>query len=290
MEEEFLDSELGKLIARISQLAMFRVEASKMFQRQERDICERHRRLPEWSSSKTEGNAYHFYYRSPSTGDDVPTKNHRQNVVDQIEFNTLQHMKTYQWLLAEGYEVFEDFIENVYAFCGFQELNLWVPPQGKPASKPTSLEGYRTLRYPDKVRTPYRQLKAFRTNSDHFARCETGAITRTNYRAVFALIEKLRHDIVHEGGYTKDLNKLIISIQNVVSEADKISMRGYIKTFFVTHNGRHLIDLLPIPSETKDGSPNGAYHETMDTLFRVLVEYAQLIIDTIYIVAQKKTK
>lgn len=282
MDETYLDSELEKLIARMSQLAMFRVEASRMFKRHEAEICEHHRQLPDWSVSKTEGHSYHFYYRSPSTGEDIPAKSRRLNVVDQLEFNTLQHMKTYQWLLAEAYEVFEDFVENAYAYCGLHGLPLWVPPKGGVALKPTTLEGYRTLKYPDRVRTPHRQLKAFRANSNHFARCETGEMTRTNYRAVFALIAKLRQDIVHEGGYTRDLYSMIVSIQNLVSETDKVQMRGYIKTFFAKHNGSHLIDLLPISSENKDGSPNGCYHETMDALFRVLVEYARLIVETIH--------
>lgn len=38
----------------------------------------------------------------------------------------LSKNKQYQWLLAEAYEAFEDFIEYAYAYAGYTDKNFWL--------------------------------------------------------------------------------------------------------------------------------------------------------------------
>lgn len=46
--------------------------------------------------------------------------------IDDVKQN-IRHRKNrqYQWLIAEAYEKFEEFIENIYAYLGMPELNFW---------------------------------------------------------------------------------------------------------------------------------------------------------------------
>ncbi|WP_170828887.1 hypothetical protein [Nitrosomonas communis] len=51
---------------------------------------------------------------------------HRQRTIDEEYLDALLHKnKQYQWLLAEAYEEFEDFLEKIYAFHGKHDNNFW---------------------------------------------------------------------------------------------------------------------------------------------------------------------
>lgn len=43
----------------------------------------------------------------------------------QIDALLRQTNRQYQWLLAEAYELFEDFLENAYACAALENKNLW---------------------------------------------------------------------------------------------------------------------------------------------------------------------
>jgi hypothetical protein len=95
------------------------------------------------------------------------------------------------------------------------------------------------------------------------------------------LIEKLRHLIVHEGGYCKDFNSLMGLIQKELDGASMKGVRSYVESYFIPHRGAKLIDLLELPVEDGSGALIGAYHDEMAGFFKTLIEYALLVKESI---------
>ncbi|MNR04074.1 hypothetical protein D3C85_1200020 [compost metagenome] len=257
---------------------MYQRETARIFHEHEAKLIKQHEQLPEWIDREKHGSHYFIRYSSPSTSEEVTVKTKTYKLDDQIELNTLHKLKTYQWLLAEAYEAFEDFIEIVYADCGVRGSNLWVRPDSWKHDGSTNLGDYYNPRRKSNG-TPYLQLKALRERSAHFRKYETRE--GNNYRIVFVLIEKLRHLIVHEGGYCINFNDFMKSIQRELSDISMRDVRSYVESYFVPHRGAKLIDLLEFPAEDGPEAVIGAYHDTMSSLFNTLIEYALLVKESI---------
>ncbi|MGN7442151.1 hypothetical protein [Pseudomonas lactis] len=215
-----------------------------------------------------------FLYYSPSSGEPAMLGAKKTNVDELVERNSLHQLKMYQWLLAEAYEAFEGFLVTAYAYCGLEGISIWKRPENWNHEASQCIQDY----YPSRWRKPYDYLKVFREGSQHFARYEMNSPTGTKYKVVFVLIEKLRHLIVHNGGYCKDVKQLVDKMQAELKGVDIKSVRAYVDSYFILHRGDKLIDLLEGPSEN-DSLPTvmRAYHDPMNEFLRALVEYASLI-------------
>ncbi|MCX2708343.1 MULTISPECIES: hypothetical protein [unclassified Pseudomonas] len=270
--------EFDKLLAKITNADVYKRVTAKIFHEQEEKLIKNHEQLPEWVDKENHGPHYFVRYSSPSTSEEVTVKTKTYKLEDQIELNTLHKLKTYQWLLAEAYEAFEDFIDLVYADCGRRGSNLWVRPDGWKHDGSNNLDHYYNIRRKTKG-TPYVQLKALRERSSHFREFEIKE--GNNYRIVFVLIEKLRHLIVHEGGYCLNFETLMQSIQRELNGMSMKDVRPYVESYFIPHREALLIDLLEYPVEDGPGAVIGAYHDCMSSMFNTLLEYALLVKESI---------
>lgn len=273
-----VEEEFERLLGKITNTDVYKRETARIFHEHEAKLVKQHEQLPEWIDREEHGSQYFVRYTSPSTSKEVTIKTKTYKIEDQIELNTLHKLKTYQWLLAEAYEAFEDFIERVYADCGVRGSNLWVRPKDWSHDGSTDLNHYYNPRRKMKG-TPFLQLKAFRERSAHFREYE--ARKGNNYRVTFVLIEKLRHLIVHNGGYCRDFDSLMGLIQSELSDVSIKGVRSYVESYFISHRGAKLIDLLEFPVEEGPGAVIGAYHDTMSSLFSTLIEYALLVKESV---------
>ncbi|MBF8740222.1 hypothetical protein [Pseudomonas guariconensis] len=272
-----VEEEFQKLLAKITNADVYKRESARIFPEHEAKLIKQHEQLPEWIDKEKHGSQYFVFYSSPSTSEEVVFKTRTYKLDDQIELNTLHRLKTYQWLLAEAYEAFEDFIEIVYADCGVRGSELWVKPDKWKYEGSKDISHYYNPRRKSNG-TPYVQLKALRERSAHFRKYETKE--GRNYRVAFVLIEKLRHLIVHEGGYCLDFDGFMKSIQRELSDVSMKNVRSYVESYFIPHRDALLVDLLELPAE--DG-PIGAYHDYMSGFFKTLIEYALLVKESIEI-------
>lgn len=273
-----VQEEFEKLLEKITNADVYKRVTTDIFHDRQATLIKQHEQLPEWVNKEDHGPYYFIRYSSPSTSEEVTIKTKTYKLDDQIELNTLHKLKTYQWLLAESYEAFEDFIEIVYADCGRRGSNLWVRPDGWKHDGSTDINHYYNPRRKMKG-TPFLQLKAFRERSAHFREYE--ARKGNNYRVTFVLIEKLRHLIVHNGGYCRDFDSLMRSMQSELNDVSIKDVRSYVESYFIPHRGTKLIDLLEFPVEEGPGAVIGAYHDTMQSLFNTLIEYAVLVKESI---------
>lgn len=276
MRDNFLTDELATLTTKISKLTQYKYNAERIFTEQHQKIQDTHNQLPEWAIHKQAGHPFHLFFRSPSSGVDIIVSSAHRMLEDQLEMNTLLRLKTYQWLLVDAYEAFEIFLVNAYAHCGIKGIGIWEKPKKWPhRTDSKDINHYNT------ERKPFGQLNAFRKNSAHFMHYETNSPTGTNYKVVFALIEKLRHCTVHNGGYSENLNQLTSKVQDSLKDEERDAVGEYVKSHFVQHGEYSLINILEAPAFDDDGTPNGNYKDITSYYLTVLVEYAQLIMESI---------
>ena len=278
IDSQYLETEFNTLLEKISSLSIHKATAKDIYDREFKSIHELHEQLPDWSDQKETGQWSYFHFTSPSTGEETTYQSRPLKLDDQIELNELQKLKTYHWLLAEAYEAFEDFIERVYAYCGLVRNRFWAQPDNWAHGESSDFKHYYNPKHKSKG-TPYRQLEILRQQSQHFSTHEVKP--GNNLRVVFVLIEKLRHIIVHKGGYSDDLKGLKGKIHSELKGMSTKNVHSYVDSYFVTHRGDKLIDLLEFPVEDGVGAIIGAHHDSMAGFFRTLVEYAQLIKESI---------
>jgi hypothetical protein len=274
----FVQEEFDEFLEKITNADVYKRETAKIFQHHETRLIEQHEQLPDWINREEHGPAYFVRYSSPSTAEETTVTTKTYKLDDQLELNTLHQLKTYQWLLAEAYEAFEDYLERVYADCGIRGSSLWVRPDGWKYDGSKDLSHYYNPTHKRKG-TPFLQLKALRERSAHFREYE--ARKGMHYRVTFVLIEKLRHLIVHEGGYCKDFESFMKSIQQQLNAVSMKDVRSYVDSYFIPHRGAKLIHLLELPVEDGPRALIGAHYDEMGALFTTLIEYALLVKESI---------
>lgn len=131
----------------------------------------------------------------------------RRSVDDQFDSVVLHKNRQYQWLLAEAYEVFEDFLEELYAFVGWLDYSLWAPTDlGKTPFK--ELPGKDYLWYRQRVKEkrdkPASILNQLRQAFPEIIEVERNNWFKIDLRLSICMIEVLRHVIVHCGGTVDD--------------------------------------------------------------------------------------
>jgi len=180
--------------------------------------------------------------------------NFKERTIEDRHLDVILHKnKQYQWLLAEAYEEFEDFIEKLYAYYGKHNSSFW----------PLKDFGNITLtELPDKTYdwyleqakkkkgTPQRIINRFRKYFNNLGEIEINNKFDINLSLTISLIEKLRHIIVHKGGKVSSVDSFIkITAESCglysngnISEQNK----GFIKNFFGSGKHSNLIALLEI--------------------------------------------
>lgn len=277
----YLKDSFELLSEKIRSLAMYASDTDNIFENTHKTLM-RDKSIANKLRQVNEGirKAHNFHYRSPSSGGDLMLSTQKLSYENCIELNTLHKLKIYQWLLTEAYEAFEDYVEKSYAYCGLEGLSVWHPLANWAHEGSKDINVY--LKCSEELKKgPYEHLNRLRDCSNHFARYETNNQLGNNYRVILVLTEKLRHLIVHNGGYCDNFNQLISKAQRHLPNYKISDLKPFFESYFTPHKGRLLVDLLEFPVEDEMEFPTGAHYDTMLGLFRNLVEYAYLICESI---------
>jgi hypothetical protein len=90
------------------------------FARQQEKIWEEHG-VPKQIPLST----HNFFFRTADFSQKYFFYGYKERRLEDQKLAVLRHKnKQYQWLLAEAYELFEDFIESAYGFAGFMDRNF----------------------------------------------------------------------------------------------------------------------------------------------------------------------
>jgi hypothetical protein len=213
--------------------------------------------------------------------------NHKKRSLEDRYLHVLLHKnKQYQWLLAEAYEEFEDYLENIYAYYGGINNAFW-PLQDYGNISLSELGNKDYAWYAEQAKKkkdiPHSILNRFRKQFPELMTVEATNKLEINLSLAVTLIEKLRHVIVHKGGKVSSKEAFIklTTQQSGLYNNGNISRDyvNFINLFFGQNEYENLITLLEIRVQPE--IPLDIHVSLFDKLTGYLMAYAFLIYEYI---------
>ena len=229
---------------------------------------------------------HNLAFKNAKTGDFEFYMQARRTIEERSLHAHLHKNKQYQWLLAEAYEEFEDFIEKAYAFYGLQNRSFW--PLRDYGNITFSELGEKSFDWyaeqaKKKKGAPHSILNRFRSQFPELCTIEIDNKFEINLSFAIALIEKMRHIIVHKGGVVTDKEAFINSVFNQAglstSGQDGRHYVNFINRFFGLGEHQNLIVILEVP--TNPEIPLDFHINVFRKLTNYLMAYAHLIYECI---------
>lgn len=222
-----------------------------------------------------------FYYLSLEDGERKIYGRQTATAQEQYNFIVIHKNKQYQWLLAEAYEEFEDFIENIYAYIGFKDNNLWrCSDFGNTTLSTLKDKDYEWFQERSRKQKTKDILKRLGDNFSEIENINKNNVSGVNLKLAITLIENLRHIIVHKNGVIDKKEKFI---QHILEKAGlcnngkpKLEYTEFITQYFGGGENKNRIRLLDIPQ-----SNYGIITNVLETLTNYLVAYSFFIIKII---------
>jgi hypothetical protein len=239
---------------------------------------------PEWKEMSSSYHNMTFYDAKTGT---IRFYGHRERSIEDRYLHALLHKnKQYQWLLAEAYEEFEDFLEKIYAYLGKLDNDFW--PLNDFGSitlseLPSKDFEWHLKQAAKKKDIPDSLLNRFRKKFPQLKSLENTNALKINIALAIALIEKLRHIIVHKGGVASDKQNFIkITLESVGlynNGNPNEEHINFINQYFGSAEHENLIRLLEI-KVIKD-IPINIEHDVLGGLMGFMMAYALLLLEEI---------
>jgi len=228
--------------------------------------------------------ASNVHFKEARTGDLKLITQQRHSIEDKKKSVFLHKNRQYRWILAEAYEIFEDFLEEAYVFAGLTDETLWHEKDLNALSQ-TSVEQTRTEMLVGVVKNkrdkPSSILNQFRNCFEELGtvELEKGNELQLNMKFTLILIEHLRHIIVHKKG---NVSNFQMFCENVIKKSGVYNNGNYpkeyldfIKLYFGANELENTITLLEY--EITEGGITFTDDRFENTLLNCLIAYAQLI-------------
>ncbi len=191
--------------------------------------------------------------------------------------------KQYQWLLVDAYEAFEDFIEDIFAYLGYKDKNLWMmsdygniyPSEIDNKDYTWFLEQSRK-----KKDRPKSILNHLRKKFPKIEQLESNNKLNVNLKLSLIICENFRHIIVHENGIIKNdvkfTQKLLEKAGLYNNGNPNNSYKDFIKQFFGINEYANHIMLLDRSINHKSNVFNMKI-DVLSMFIRYLIAYAEVI-------------
>jgi hypothetical protein len=222
-------------------------------------------------SFRTAIDGKHFFYDFQS-----------HSIADEIEHIVRRTNRQYQWLLAEAYEHFEDFMEHCYAAAALADRSNWpLRDYGEiRADELASVSFERLLSHARaKKDKPQSLLNPLRRRIVMLQQFEQSTATDRNYWFFLHLIEQLRHHIVHTRGQVHsrdDFSRKVLEKCGLFNNGQPEAIyTEWIETYVQPDGDSFSIDLLE--RRAAPIGPMSVYHSIFDELFDALLAYAHLV-------------
>ena len=221
-------------------------------------------------------------FRSLSDGDYVCYAT-RSRSGEQIRDDMVVYLnKQNQWILAEAYELFKDFIDAVYAVGEELQPGLWKPCQlsriANPSlSKPTFQSLLDAASDANATGDCSTKLNRFRLTFPTLRLAELASPLASDPKLMIVLIELLRHVIVHNGGRVKSKDSFISRLQRKTGTLNNgvpsQSLVADVESYLGERDGlTHVVLLDGRPSDLPFG-----YTSRIGQLTNILLAYAGFI-------------
>ncbi|GLO05672.1 hypothetical protein [Pseudomonas putida] len=223
---------------------------------------------------------YNMVYHDLRTGRAEVYGSKRSFLDDQIASAHLHTNRHYQWVLAEAYEAFEDFLENLYAGMGYMDADFWPMTDFgniRMSELPNKDYEWFNAQVKQKKNKPGSILNIFRASFKELRELETK--NKLNCHAGFELIliSKLRHLIVHNSGKAENKDEVIKRMLSEagISEKYKDALTARANLFFRKLKGADEIHVYLLGHSDPQHPVISAYNLT--DFLGFMVSYAQII-------------
>lgn len=209
-----------------------------------------------------------------------------QSVEDEKKAVILHKNKQYQWLLAEAYEAYEDFIEQSYAYMAFINNETWpLMDYGNINLRELKDKdfSYFLLQARNKKDKPHSMLKQLRKVFPQYEVLETQNKVNKDLKLIINMTEKFRHHIVHTSGKVLDKTKCIEDILKKTGVFNNgkynTDIFDYINDFFGNEDLSNTIMLLEMQMNV--GLPICFEINRLETLSGSLITDAHILFEEI---------
>ncbi len=188
-----------------------------------------------------------FFFYNPITGHIQPYECKRTLINEKENIIHFHKNKQYQWLLAEAYELFEDYVESLYACCGYTDKSFWqLADYGTISIDEIDGKDYSWFlkRARDRKGGIKEILAQFRKKIPELENIEKNNSTGLNLRLSISLIENLRHIIVHKNGMVTSKDNFIKKVLSESGLTNNNDAKNVINSFFGQNEYENLIVLL----------------------------------------------
>ncbi|MCU7835367.1 MAG: hypothetical protein KZQ83_08940 [gamma proteobacterium symbiont of Taylorina sp.] len=212
---------------------------------------------------------------------------HRKLSIDEAKLHLLMRKnKQYQWLLVEVYEAFEKYLVHIYALVGFKNLDCWPM---RDYGNVTILEAQDKsfLWYVDQARKkgdlPQSIIKPLQKKFPRLADVEQNNIRDIHLGFVIAFIAQLRHQIVHNAGWTISKEELILKVGKKIGlynngQIDE-PLVDFANDFFGSGEHENMVALLEVATNTD--IPLDTYVCRVRILIEIILGYSNFILQII---------
>jgi hypothetical protein len=224
----------------------------------------------------------YMFFDSPITGHMLRCGSKNQTVEQEIDALFFHKNRQYQWLLAEAYEVYEDFLEEVYAWAGKHDRNLW-PMADYGNCRASDLEKldyeFYLAQSRKKKSKPGSILSQFRSAYREMEKLERSNGTTADLRLVGVFVEKLRHAIVHLGGVIEAKDRFIAKVLDEASiNKDREQAAASLERYLREHDGKTIVSLLEVRIVEHPMAPLNPYYDICAGLIKKLISHAYLVV------------
>jgi hypothetical protein len=215
-----------------------------------------------------------FQFLLAQTGDSRIFGRTKKSVKDRKDAVRLHQNSQYRWLLVECYEVFEDFVAEVYIYALKKGKVDWISdiykfPEG---------ECITSKIYSEKIAMSGKAhgliLKKFRKTFKPFSEIERKNKLGINLELAISLIEKLRHIIVHKKGVISNKQIFINNLSKETGLSKNQEFLCFINQFLDVYQESEIISLLERP---RIDCPIGIYDDMFTLPVNWLLAYSELI-------------
>ncbi|MFT7293014.1 MAG: hypothetical protein ACI87Q_000860 [Pseudohongiellaceae bacterium] len=278
-----LDQIWAAYSARMSEIELLHRSTKELANRELRKINEYAGSIKDNDELKELSSSHHnMKFNDVKTGNSRFYDQTKLSLEDRYLHVLLHKNKQYQWLLAEAYEEFEDFLENVYAFYGYVNNTFWpLKDYGSITLSELSTKDFdwHAKQAKNKKDAPKSILNKFRSQFPELVKIEKNNALKTNLALAITLIEKLRHIIVHKGGKVDSKEEFIklVAQESGVYNNGNISQQNadLINLFFGENEYENLITILEVHVQPE--IPLDLHVSLFGKLTNYLMSYAFLV-------------
>ncbi|MDD5215745.1 MAG: hypothetical protein PHQ03_09455 [Methylococcales bacterium] len=211
------------------------------------------------------------------------------NLEEQQELIFILKNRQYQWLVAEAFEHFDDFIENAYAYIGYIDNSCWpMRDYGNIKLNELGNKKFDWFLTQSQSKKTKDILNEFRTLFPDLKSIESEPIKankkKLHPKFVLNFIAQLRHRIVHNGGKVNDKTafiKTIFAESGISNKSNKGQYDDFINYFLCgKENGKLDKSIILLEHHNNDEFTPLTFHP-ISRVFDCLMSYSVILCELI---------